>query len=308
MDLESVADELYGLRPQDFTAARDARAAEARRAGDRALAGKIGKLRRPSLAAWASNLLVRERSEEIEPLLRIGEGLRQAHHDLDGAQLRELSRQQHLVINALARQARQLTAQAGHPVGEDVQREVEGILHAVLADPEVAREWAAGHLVKAFDQTVGFPAAADGARPRPAQAARPTKAARARKETPPAPSRQQKADEERRRRLEQARRDADEAGRVLDARREEAAAADRQAADAQTAVQTVEQRIGELTEELASLEERRRQAERTAREAREQALDADRLLREARRRAETTAAQVTRLGTRAGGRRATSGK
>ncbi|MER5450983.1 hypothetical protein ABT065_36060 [Streptomyces sp. NPDC002764] len=304
MDLESVADELYGLRPQDFTAARDARAAEARRAGDRALAGKIGKLRRPSLAAWASNLLVRERPEDIEPLLRVGEGLRQAHRDLDGAQLRELSRQQHLVINALSRQARQLTAQAGHPVGEDVQREVEGILHAVLADPDAAREWAAGHLVKAFDQTVGFPAAADVARPRPA---RPARAAPARKEARPSEKRRQKADEERRRRLEQARRDAEEAERVLDARREEAAA-DRQADDAQAAVRTVEQRISELSEELANLEEQRRQAETTAGNARDQAADADRRLRDARRKAETAVAQVTRLDARADARRTTSRK
>jgi DNA repair exonuclease SbcCD ATPase subunit len=305
VDLESVADELYGLRPQDFTAARDARAAEARRAGDRALAGKIGKLRRPSLAAWASNLLVRERPEDIEPLLRVGEGLRQAHRDLDGAQLRELSRQQHLVINALSRQARQLTAQAGHPVGEDVQREVEGILHAVLADPDAAREWAAGHLVKAFDQTVGFPAAADVARPRPA---RPARAAPARKEARPSDKRRQKADEERRRRLEQARRDAEEAERVLDARREEAAAADRQADDAQAAVRTVEQRISELSEELANLEEQRRQAETTAGKARDQAADADRRLRDARRKAETAVAQVTRLDARADARRTTSRK
>ncbi|WP_427168239.1 hypothetical protein ACQF4J_43280 [Streptomyces sp. C1-1] len=305
MDLESVADELYGLRPQDFTAARDARAAEARRAGDRALAGKIGKLRRPSLAAWASNLLVRERPEDIEPLLRVGEGLRQAHRDLDGAQLRELSRQQHLVINALSRQARQLTAQAGHPVGEDVQREVEGILHAVLADPDAAREWAAGHLVKAFDQTVGFPAAADVARPR---TARPARAAPARKEARPSEKRRQKADEERRRRLEQARRDAEEAERVLDARREEAAAADRQADDAQAAVRTVEQRISELSEELANLEEQRRQAETTAGNARDQAADADRRLRDARRKAETAVAQVTRLDARADARRTTSRK
>ncbi|WP_458247370.1 hypothetical protein [Streptomyces sp. MAI_2237] len=302
MDLESVADELYGLRPQDFTAARDARAAEARRAGDRALAGKIGTLRRPSLAAWASNLLVREQPEEIEPLLRIGDGLRQAHHDLDGAQLRELSRQRHLVVNALSRQARQLTAQAGHPIGEDVQREVEGILHAVLADPAAAQEWAAGRLVKAFDQTVGFPAATDGAR------ARPARAARTRKEAPPAESRRHKADEERRLRLEQARQEAEEAERVLAARREEAAAAERQADDAQAAVRTVEERVSGLSEELARLEEQRGQAETSARTAREQAAEADRRLREARRRAETAAAQVTRLGAGTGGRRATSRK
>lgn len=91
MDLDAVADELYGLRPEDFTAARAARVAAARTAGDRALAERIGKLRRPSLSAWASNLLVREQPEQIEPLLKLGEALRQAHQDLDGAQLRALS-------------------------------------------------------------------------------------------------------------------------------------------------------------------------------------------------------------------------
>jgi hypothetical protein len=59
VDLESTLDELYALRPQEFTAARDARAAEARRAGDRELADRIRALRRPTLSAWAGNLLVR---------------------------------------------------------------------------------------------------------------------------------------------------------------------------------------------------------------------------------------------------------
>ncbi|GGN80963.1 hypothetical protein GCM10011579_067060 [Streptomyces albiflavescens] len=73
-----------GLPPEDFTAARDARAAAARSAGDRALAEKIHTLRRPSSSAWAANLLVRGRPDEIEPMLQLGKALRQAHHDLDG--------------------------------------------------------------------------------------------------------------------------------------------------------------------------------------------------------------------------------
>ncbi|WP_328359839.1 hypothetical protein OG800_23460 [Streptomyces sp. NBC_00445] len=188
MDLDAVADELYGLRPEDFTAARAARVAAARTAGDRALAERIGKLRRPSLSAWASNLLVREQPEQIEPLIKLGEALRQAHQDLDGAQLRALSRQQRSLISALSRQAGQLAANAGHPLSEGAQREIDSTLHTVLADPEAAREWATGRLAKPLTATVGFPAAALSAkprtapagRPRPAPAAEPRRAASAR--------------------------------------------------------------------------------------------------------------------------------
>ncbi|MFE2631832.1 hypothetical protein ACFXDP_28475, partial [Streptomyces sp. NPDC059374] len=59
VDLDAVADELYGLRPEQFTAARNERVAAARSAGNRKLADAIGRLRRPSLSAWASNTLVR---------------------------------------------------------------------------------------------------------------------------------------------------------------------------------------------------------------------------------------------------------
>ena len=37
--LDAIATELYGLAPADFTNIRDSRAAEAKRAGDRELAG-----------------------------------------------------------------------------------------------------------------------------------------------------------------------------------------------------------------------------------------------------------------------------
>jgi DNA repair exonuclease SbcCD ATPase subunit len=294
MDLETVADELYGLRPDDFTSARDARAAEARAAGDRTLAGKIGKLRRPSLSAWASNLLVREQPEETESLLRLGEGLRQAHRDLDGSQLRDLSRQQHVVINELSRQARRLADQAGHPISDSAQHEVETILHAVLADTGAAEEWATGRLVKAFDGVAGFPAASEGARPRPAKPTpRPAKA------TPRRESRRDaaraKADQEHRRRLEKARQEAEAAERDLKAREDEAAQADRQADDAQSQADTLQQRVSELTEELRRLEKEQQQAETAVRKARDEARSADRGVREARRRAKTATERVRRL-------------
>ncbi|MFF7355832.1 hypothetical protein ACFZA1_24765, partial [Streptomyces filipinensis] len=159
MDLDAVADELYGLRPEEFVAARDRRALDARKAGDQALARAIGALRRPSLGAWVSNLLVRRQRAEVGPLLALGEELRRAHRELDGPQLRRLARRQSEVIGALGRQAGQLAAQAGHPVGEGVRREVEETLHAALADPEAARAWAAGRLVKPLSSAFGFPEA-----------------------------------------------------------------------------------------------------------------------------------------------------
>ncbi|MFJ4469899.1 hypothetical protein ACIP2X_20840 [Streptomyces sp. NPDC089424] len=288
MDFDTVADELYALRPEQFTSARDTHAAAARKAGDRALAEKIGKLRRPSLSAWASNLLVRERSDEVAPLLRLGEGLRQAHHDLDGAQLRELMRQQRLLVGTLSRQAAQLAAQAGRPITPDAQREVESTLQAVLADPDGAREWAAGRLVKPLTPAVGFPAAAQGA----VRAAPPVSEAPA-----PAAKRRRATDESKRERLTKARAEAGAAEDDLRAAEEEASAAAHDAQNAKSHADQLRQRVSDLGEELERAEEEHRQAAAAERQARERTRFAERRVSEARRKARTAAARVERLTT-----------
>ncbi|MER5184537.1 hypothetical protein ABT009_40555 [Streptomyces sp. NPDC002896] len=56
MGLDAVADELYRMPPGGFTTTRDERAKVASASGDRELAEQIRRLRRPALAAWASNL------------------------------------------------------------------------------------------------------------------------------------------------------------------------------------------------------------------------------------------------------------
>ncbi|MFF7892712.1 hypothetical protein ACFZDI_12605 [Streptomyces sp. NPDC007907] len=285
MDYDSVADELYALRPEEFTAARASAVAAARTAGDRELAERIRTLRKPSLAAWVSNLLVRSSPEEVEPLLRLGEGLRQAHQNLDGAQLRELSRRQHALVRALSLQARRLAKEAGHPIGESVQREVENTLHAVLADPEAARVWADGRLTKPLSATVGFPAVAEGARPqRPAPAPAPE---------PARPGR--KASEQQRRRLDEARRDAEAAERELRELQGEAEAAGRAAAEAKQQVDALQRRVEELTGELERAKSEHQQARFAERAARERTRTAERHAREAGRKAATAAARLERL-------------
>lgn len=284
MELDAVAEELYGLRPEEFVAARDRCAARARASGDRALAKEIAALRRPSLSAWVSNLLVRRRSAEVRPLLALGDELRRAHRELDGSQLRLLARRQGEVIGALGRQARRLAAEAGHPVGEGVQREVEETLHAVLADPEAARDWAAGRLVKPLSAAIGFPAADE--------------AAVARGPTPPAAPAEpavREEDEERRRRLAEARERAREAERELRARRDEATAAEAEAAEAARRAADAEERLADLRARLRRAQEEQRQARTEERDTRDRARTAAQAVRKAERRARDATARAEEL-------------
>ncbi|MEE1757473.1 hypothetical protein [Streptomyces sp. SP18CS02] len=287
MDLHTVADELYGLRPDAFTAARNRRVAEARTAGDGALADAVRGLRRPTLAAWVSNLLVRARPEEVRSLVELGQALREAHRTLDGEQLRELGHRRNAVVTALARQARRLAAEAGQPVGEDVQREVEGTLQAVLADPGAAEKWSEGHLAKSLSAPVGFVAPAADSPPPPR---RPSTSGR--KGASP-------GDPERRREQERARQDASRAEREARLREREHERAEAEREHAGAALREIERRTtglaGELAdaerraaalaEHLAEAEERRRAAEADARTARERADEAGHTARTARSRA-----------------------
>lgn len=291
MDLETVADELYGLRPEEFTAARDARAAAARKAGDQPLAERIKALRRPSLSAWASNLLVRGEPDEVPALIRLGEGLRQAHRGMDGPRLRELSRQEHVLVDALSRQAGRLAADAGHAISEDARREVEQTLHAVLADERAARTWAEGRLTRPLDAPTGFDAALRDVGPREEPAEPPPREPRARRE----PRKRDAAADERRRALARARQEAEEADRARRERADEAAAADERAEEAAGRVREAERRLAELAKEQQGAAERRREARSAEREARDAAQAADRAAREAASRAEKASALLDRL-------------
>ncbi|MGI5532547.1 hypothetical protein ACQEVX_35800 [Streptomyces syringium] len=291
MDLESVTEELYGLHPQDFTAARSQQVAAARTAGDRALARQIQTLRRPTLAAWASNLLVRTRPDEVTSLLALGEGLRQAHRDLDGGQLRELSRQQHVVVSALASQARKLAAEAGHPVSEEVQREVAETLHAALADPQAAQEWAAGRLPKPLAAPVGFTPAAWSPSPSPS----PGPSARDRPDTEKGGgAREREQEVERQRRLAEARKEARAAQEVADAREEELRQAEADSEEAASRLREAEQQRADLARQLETAEQQVKTARTAAHQAQTQAKDAARAADHARRRASEAVARAER--------------
>jgi len=145
-----VAKQLYGLKPTEFTAARDDYASEARRAGDRTLADDIKSLRKPSIGAWLANQLVRERPSDIEALIRLGAELRQAQDRLDGDKIRRLSGERHANVAVLLREAQALARRAHQSISSSAMEDLEGTLDAALAEQEAAEVLREGRLTNAL--------------------------------------------------------------------------------------------------------------------------------------------------------------
>ncbi len=146
MDLESTSQELYGLVPGEFTAARDAKASAARKAGHPELASSLKKLRKPSVGAWLANLLVLEQSKDVERLIDLGLELRAPRHNLDGEQIRRVSKEKGDAISKLVRDARAQASRMDVPVSPAAQQELEATLEAAFADPQAADSLRGGRL------------------------------------------------------------------------------------------------------------------------------------------------------------------
>ncbi|MFI9631169.1 hypothetical protein ACIHAX_00600 [Nocardia sp. NPDC051929] len=272
MTVEDVARDLYGLAPADFVAARADRAAAAKQSGDKQLAAAIGKLRKPTLTAWAANLLSRAAPEDVAALLRLAAALAAAQRKLSAEQLRELTAQRQQLVNALAKKAGALAAEHGHPVGENVVREIGQTLTAALADRDVADRLRAGTLATAASYE-GFGPSGPGLLAVPERATRPGRAA------------VRQPDDSARREL----REAEEALETARAEEDSAGAAFEEATGE---LSSAEERVAALRDELEHAEQQRqfrKSAERSAKDelhaARRQVERAERRLAKARQRA-----------------------
>jgi hypothetical protein len=281
--LDEVADELYELPPEDFVAARDDHVAQARERGDRELARAIGRLRRPTRPAWLANLLARHRGEQLDGLIGLAAGLAAAQKTLDGASLRKLSAQRNRAVAAMAREAGRLAQETGSPATDAQLRELQGILEAALARPEVADEVRAGRLTRTLTYTGFGPDADPDAFPTP-----PPK-----KATEPAEANESEPEEDQAER-DRRERELAELRRVLaDAEEDAAAAQDRADSDeaardeARERHAAARERVAELTAELDAA----RADERAAGEAERAAATA---ARESTRAATAAAAKVER--------------
>lgn len=150
-ELLAVADELYALRLADFTPARDARAKQLKGSGD--LGKAVKALKKPSLAAWVLNLLVRRDPDQVDQVLTVGEALREAAAAMSGEQLRTLTRQRRQLTAAVTQQARSLASESGVKVTQAVADQVEATLTAAMLDGRCAQAVRSGLLVTAITTT-----------------------------------------------------------------------------------------------------------------------------------------------------------
>jgi uncharacterized protein YhaN len=149
-DLLGIADELYALPLGDFTPARDARA-KALKGTD--LAAPVKALRKPSLAAWVVNLLVRRDADQVTQVLDLGAALREAAAGMQGEELRALTRQRRQLTAAVTTGARSLAAGEGVKVTPAVADQVESTLTAAMLDARCAEAVRSGLLVTALAAT-----------------------------------------------------------------------------------------------------------------------------------------------------------
>jgi hypothetical protein len=184
-------DELYGLPLDRFVPERTALARALRAAGRRDEAAEVAALRKPSVAAWAVNQLVRTQRQGVIELFESGDRLLAAHHDAlsgrgDAGALRAASEHEREAVDALVQAARGLLTSDGHELSGVVIDRVAETLHAAALDEEARDSTGAGRLVRELrhvglgvatpaDATPETPARARTARAAPATKRRTTK-------------------------------------------------------------------------------------------------------------------------------------
>ncbi|MFF3851117.1 hypothetical protein [Streptomyces sp. NPDC002328] len=310
--MESVLDALYVTPPPRFVSRRAELALAAKSDGRAEDARRIRAARRPSLAAWTANLLLRSRPEESRQFLELGRALREAYGALDAVGIKELSVQRRRVVSELTRQAALLALEAGERLSGGVQRGVESTLHAVLADPEAADRWAGGRLESALtppsEFAPGATASAVGARPAPA---RPTAASDESVESDASPASAASAAErarlkdelaerrrEKQRLLARAKKAARSAERLLSDRRTSRADADTALDRARDRHDEARRRVSAAEEHLRQTREELRRAAQELAEAEEGSQEAAEALGQAEREAREAAEEVDRLSPR----------
>jgi hypothetical protein len=278
--------DLYALPPEEFTAARDAAVTAARADGDRPAAAALAALRRPTVAAYAVNALVRAEPSLVDQLIDLGAALASAQAEGRGGDLQVLGSERRALVEAATAAA---VAAAGRDLGSAVRAEVAGTLEAALADPPSGAAVRSGRLVRALafagfggvDLSDAVAEDADGtsavrAGTAPA-ASGPHAAARGRRESA-APAdgspKQTAADRKRAERVAAAEQASLAANGALDdaVRRAEQAAADveeadsdrdaaeREAAEAESALSAAEAALAEAKERVAVAARARREA------------------------------------------------
>jgi len=145
--LADIADRLYGGPLDDFVAARTAAAKDVARQ-DKHLAAAARALPKPSVAAWAVNMLARFRPDVLAGLGELGERMRAAQDSLDAPALRELGRERRSKLADAVDVARSVAREQGRSISDAIAADVEETLRAMTADERAAVAVGSSRLLK----------------------------------------------------------------------------------------------------------------------------------------------------------------
>ena len=225
------ADDLYGLALDRFVDERGSLARSLRSDGRRDEAAEVAALRKPSVAAWAVNQLVRTQKRAVTALFKHGDALRDAQSQVlagtsGAAELRAAGEREREAVSALVDKARGLLSGDGHELGAATLERVSETLHAAALDDDARQQVQAGTLVREL-RHVGLgggavaesTAAAAPSKPRPRDDAAKQELAqreRARKEAKSAEADARREDDRAQRALKVAREGHERAKQALD--------------------------------------------------------------------------------------------
>ena len=146
--LAAALSSLYAVPPEEFMAERKRLVAAAKTDGDAAVAKEIGALRKPSLAAWAVNLLAREAPDLVDGLADLGGRMRAAQGRLDTDTLTSLRPERDQLLEEVVRTTVRLVSDAGRACSAAAQQDVRATAIAALADEQAMAAVASGQLAR----------------------------------------------------------------------------------------------------------------------------------------------------------------
>ena len=146
-------DELYGLPLDRFIPERASLVRELRSGGEREQATAVAALRKPSVAAWAVNQLVRTREGELHELFAAGDALREIQAGVlsgsaDARDLRSATEDERAAVDSLVTTARGLLSSGGLELSAATLERVGETLHAAALDDEARGQVSDGRLVR----------------------------------------------------------------------------------------------------------------------------------------------------------------
>jgi hypothetical protein len=179
VDLDDALDALYAASPEDFVSERKRLAKELTSEGHSAEAAELGKVRKPTIAAWALNRLTRDHRRDVDLLLDSGHRLRTAQAGVLRGDARETfeqaQRTERETIARLVGEAEQLLSARGG-ASAAVLEQIRTSLHSAAVSEGGRELLAAGRFAEPLTLE-GFEAVA-GLAPPPSRRAPKPKPAR----------------------------------------------------------------------------------------------------------------------------------